>query len=126
MLKKQSDWGYNKIMETITSQLPVQKKTRRLAVLARLSEQGQLSEEVTRSVDKFLDYEAAQTRTLLAQLQTDLQVFEQQYHLSSAEFYQQYQAGKKDDGMDFVEWASLIQMAENAQKRLALLTEDKA
>ena len=113
-------------METITSQLPVQKKTRRLAVLARLSEQGQLSEEVTRSVDKFLDYEAAQTRTLLAQLQTDLQVFEQQYHLSSAEFYQQYQTGKTDDCMDFVEWASLIQMAENAQKRLALLTEDKA
>ena len=112
-------------METITSQLPVQKNARRLAVLARLSEQGQLSDEVTRSVDKFLDYEAAQTRTLLAQLQADMQVFEQQYHLSSAEFYQQYQTGKTDDSMDFVEWASLIQMADNAQKRLALLTEDK-
>jgi hypothetical protein len=114
------------MMETITSQLPEQKNARRLAVLARLSEQGQLSEEVTRSVDKFLAYEAAQTRTLLEQLQADLRVFEQQYHLSSAEFYQQHRTGKTDDCMDFVEWASLIQMAENAQKRLALLTEDKA
>jgi hypothetical protein len=113
-------------METTVTNPTPSKNARRLAVLTRLSEQGQLSEEVVRSVDKFLAYEAAQTRTLLEQLQADLVVFEQQYQLSSAEFYQQYQTGKTDDNLDFVEWASLIQMAENARKKLALLTEDKA
>jgi hypothetical protein len=71
-------------------------------------------------------HETEQTRALLAQLQADLLAFEQQYQLSSAEFYQQYQAGKMDDCPDFVEWASLIQMAENTQKELVLLIKDKA
>lgn len=62
-------------------------------------------------------HEAEQTRALLAQLQADLLAFEQQYHLSSVKFYQQYQAGKMDDSPDFVEWASLIQMVENVQKQ---------
>lgn len=111
---------------TIRDTHTAQKNARRLVALARLSEQGQLSEEVARSVDKFLDYEAAQTRALLDQLLADLLAFEQQYHLSSAEFYQQYRSGKTDDGLDFVEWAALIQMAENAQNKWRLLTEDQA
>lgn len=65
-------------------------------------------------------HEAEQTHALLAQLQTDLLAFEQQYQLSSAEFYQQYQAGETDDRADFVEWVSLIQMAENAQKEIGI------
>lgn len=68
-------------------------------------------------------HDAAQTRALLAQLQADLLAFEQQYQLSSAEFYRQYQAGKMDDRLDFVEWASLIQMAESIQNRAEGLSE---
>jgi hypothetical protein len=40
---------------------------------------------------------------------------------SSVEFYQQFQAGQTSDAMDYVEWASLIQMADNLTKRLRLL-----
>ena len=47
--------------------------------------------------------------------------FEQKYQRSSAEFYQQFQAGQTSDAMDYVEWASLIQMADNLTKRLRLL-----
>ena len=54
--------------------------------------------------------------------QTDLAAFEQKYHLSSTEFYQQFQAGQTGDDMDYVEWASLVQMADNLKKRLRLLT----
>lgn len=66
-------------------------------------------------------HETEQMRALWAQLQSDLLAFEQQYQLSSAEFYQQYQAGKMDDSPDFVEWASLIQMVGNIQNKDGVL-----
>src|SRR5215475_5456400 len=36
---------------------------------------------------------------------------------SSTEFYRQFQAGETGDAMDYVEWASLVQMADNLHKR---------
>jgi len=57
----------------------------------------------------------------LEQLQADLIAFEQRYQVSSAEFYRQYQAGGTDDRMNYVEWASLVQMADNLQRRLDVL-----
>jgi hypothetical protein len=49
----------------------------------------------------------------LGQLESDLAEFEKQYGLSSAEFYHRFQAGQTDDRMDYVEWASLVQMRDN-------------
>ena len=94
----------------------------RLAALAQLYQQGQPSALIERTLDKVLAYEAETCRVQLAQLQADLTEFEQRYGLSSAEFYRRFQAGQTDDRMDYVEWASLVQMADNAQKRLRLLT----
>ena len=51
--------------------------------------------------------------TDLEQLRSDLAEFEQRYQLTSAEFYRRYRAGQTDDRMDFVEWASLVQMLRN-------------
>jgi hypothetical protein len=95
---------------------------RRLRVLAQLFQQGQASALMERTLDKLLVYEAEMCREQLQQLRTDLAEFEQRYSLSSAEFYRQYHSGQTDDGMDYVEWASLIQMTENLEKRLAVLT----
>ena len=50
--------------------------------------------------------------TDLEQLRSDLAEFERRYQLSSAEFHRRYRAGQTDDRMDYVEWASLVQMAE--------------
>ncbi len=50
--------------------------------------------------------------TDLEQLCSDLAEFERRYQLSSAEFYRRYRAGQTDDRMDYVEWASLVQLAE--------------
>ena len=55
------------------------------------------------------------------QVMEDLQVLESKYGMDSETFYRKYQAGETDDRMDFVEWASLVQMAENLKERLALL-----
>jgi hypothetical protein len=50
--------------------------------------------------------------------------FERQYDLSSIEFYRRFQAGQTDDRLDYVEWASLVQMTDNLQERLRLLTSE--
>ena len=60
----------------------------------------------------------------LEQIRTDLTTFEQQYDLSSELFYCRFQTGQTDDRMDFVEWASFYQMAQNLIKRLDLLTTE--
>jgi len=102
----------------------LQSMAHRLTRLAHLYEQGQASPLMARTIDKILAYEADLARTQIAQLQTDLAEFEEQYTLSSVEFHQQYQAGQTDDRMDFVEWASLVQMMQNLHARLALLTDE--
>jgi hypothetical protein len=94
----------------------------RLRTLARLYQQGQASELMERTLDKLMTYEADICREQLGQLQRDLAEFEQRYSLSSTEFYRRFQAGQTDDRMDYVEWASLVQMRDNLRKRLSLLT----
>jgi hypothetical protein len=93
----------------------------RLRALAALYEQGQVSDLMERTLAKLLRHEADACQVQLHQLQADLREFEQKYQRSSAEFYQQFQAGQTSDAMDYVEWASLIQMADNLTKRLRLL-----
>jgi len=97
----------------------------RLERLAELYEQGQASELMTRTLDKLMLYEADVSRAQLSQLRTDLAQFEQQYGLESAEFYRRFRGGETDDRMDHVEWASLFQMAQNLEKRIALLTAEE-
>jgi uncharacterized protein YukE len=94
----------------------------RLHALAELYRQGQVSDLTERTLAKLLRQEAEACQAQLSQLQADLSEFEQKYHRSSAEFYQQFQAGQTGDDMDYVEWASLVQMADNLTKRLRLLT----
>jgi hypothetical protein len=94
----------------------------RLHALAELYQQGHVSELMERTLEKLLHHEAAECQAQLRQLQADLAEFEQKYQRSSAEFYQQFQAGQTGDEMDYVEWASLVQMANNLEKRLRLLT----
>jgi hypothetical protein len=93
----------------------------RLRALAALYEQGQVSDLMERTLAKLLRQEADVCQVQLRQLQADLREFEQKYQRSSVEFYQQFQAGQTSDAMDYVEWASLIQMADNLTKRLRLL-----
>lgn len=94
----------------------------RLSALAQLYQQGQASELMARILEKLLAYEADVCREQLKQLQADLTNFEQQYGLPSVEFYRRYQSGQTDDRMDYVEWASVVQMVDNLQRRLRLLS----
>ena len=94
----------------------------RLSQLALLYTKGQASDLMDRTLGKLLAYETDTSRAQLDQLRTDLSEFEARYGMASAEFYRRYQAGQTDDRMDFVEWASLVQMAGNLEQRLRVLT----
>ena len=108
------------ILQTTPNNITV----KRLSQMAKLYERQQASDVMTRTLEKLIDYETETSRALLGQLQRDLAGFEEQYGLSSEEFYRQFEAGKIGDDMDFVEWASLFQMAQNLQERLQLLTSE--
>lgn len=94
----------------------------RLCALAQLYEQGQASELMDCTLEKLLAHEADLCREQLNELQKDLAEFEERYGFSSDEFYRRYQAGQTDDRMDYVEWASLVQMRSNLQERLRILS----
>ena len=98
--------------------------TKKVSKLAKLYEDGQVSETTARTLSKVLDFEVNQLQTDLAATEKDLTEFEERYRMSTADFFRQWQAGKTDDRMDYVEWASLAQMADNLRKRLEFLTSE--
>jgi hypothetical protein len=94
----------------------------RLQRLAQLYREGQTSELMDRTLEKLLTFETELARRQLREIQSDLGEFERKYGSDSTEFFRRFQAGQTDDRLDYVEWASLVQMANNLRERLHLLT----
>lgn len=76
------------------------------------------------TIDKLLAREIFNVRNLQTRLQDQLSLFETQYKRKSDVFYKQYQNGDLGDDMDFVEWASTIEMMEKTMQRLSALEQD--
>ena len=93
----------------------------KLEQLAELYRHGYASEIMLRTLHKLFQYETETCSSQLRQLRNDLSDFEKQYDMSSEIFYQRFQEGKTDDRMDFVEWASLVQMVSRLNKQIGLL-----
>lgn len=92
--------------------------------LFQLYDSGQVNETTARNLNKILELEVNQLQIDLAATEKDLGEFEHQYNMSTADFFRQWQTGQTDDRMDYVEWASLAQMADNLRKRLEFLTSE--
>jgi hypothetical protein len=92
-----------------------------LKILEALSQQGGYSDILALSLRKIIHQERENIQQQIRELETDLQVFEQQYQLSSADFYQQFKTGQLGDEADFVEWSAFYQMWSSLQSRLTLL-----
>jgi ABC-type phosphate transport system auxiliary subunit len=93
----------------------------RLERLAQLVRKQQVSDVMARTLDKLFEVEREESLRQVEQIQDDLRALESRYGMDSETFYRKYRAGETDDRMDFVEWASLVQMASNLKERLALL-----
>lgn len=103
---------------TIYSQTQTEQE---LNKLTKLVKSGQISEALARNIHKLVGLEINQLEIDLAATEKDLIEFEKQHNLTTTDFFNQWRAGKTDDRMDYVEWASLAQMAENLRKRLEFL-----
>jgi uncharacterized protein YaaN involved in tellurite resistance len=98
-------------------------RSTRLERLIRLYETGQASDFMDRVLDKVFAQEAAEELKLIEQLRSDLNEFEERYEIDSQSFYTRFRSGELGDAMDYMEWASLFDMYQQAKARLALLTE---
>lgn len=76
------------------------------------------------TIDKLLAREIANIRSSQKRLQDQLVEFENRYHLKSDDFYKQFQNGELGDEIDFIEWASTIEMMDKSIQRLNMLNLD--
>lgn len=53
-----------------------------------------------------------------SRLEENLATFEKQYAMSSTDFYARFENGELGDAMDFMEWASTIEMLDNLNKQI--------
>ena len=92
-----------------------------LKILEALYNRGEVSEVVERSLQKIITHEIAIAQQQAAEIEADLQQYETQYQMPSAEFYQKFRAGELGDDVDFVEWSSFYQMWLSVRERVQIL-----
>lgn len=70
---------------------------------------------------KVASSQVARDEMALRDLERDLSELEQQYQMTSEEFFQRWVAGELPDTADFMDWNALYQMAREVRERLELL-----
>ncbi len=70
---------------------------------------------------KVASSQVARDEAVLRDLERDLGELEQQYRMSSQEFYEHWTTGQMDDTADFTDWNALYQMGREVRDRLELL-----
>ena len=75
------------------------------------------------AIDKMLSREIERLEQLRGSLSAQISEFERTYNMDSHTQYQRYEQGELGDAMDFMEWAATTEMAENVDRRLALLKD---
>jgi len=92
-----------------------------LRSLEQLYESGFHDAVTDAALRKIVESQATRDRVALHDLENDLRELEQQYQLTSEEFFHRWQAGEMPDTADFMDWNALYQMALEVRKRLKLL-----
>jgi len=92
--------------------------------LEQLYESGFHDAVTDAALHKIVDSQAARERVVLHDLENDLRELEQQYQLTSEEFFHRWQAGEMPDTADFMDWNALYQMALEVRERLKLLQNE--
>ena len=72
-------------------------------------------------LDKLLERKRVELSQQCDEMQAELAAFEQQYRLSSADFFDQFQRGQLGDATDFFEWSATWQMYGNTLRSLNIL-----
>jgi hypothetical protein len=93
----------------------------KLKILETLYLRGEANEAIEQTLDKIIKQELAICQQKNAELEADIRKFEQEYQMSSAEFYQRFHAGELGDDIDLVEWNAFYQMWQKLQEQIKLL-----
>jgi hypothetical protein len=89
--------------------------------LEQLYKRGFRDEVTDAALLKIASSQAARDEAVLRDLERDLSELEQQYQMTSEEFFQGWTAGQMADTADFMDWNALYQMAQEVRERLELL-----
>lgn len=89
--------------------------------LEQLYRQGFQSEVIDRAIDKLLATETERAFAEQRDLEARLSAYEEQFNMSSEEFYRRFRAGELGDGIDFVEWSVFYEMYQAILERLEVL-----
>ena len=98
--------------------LPNLKYAKGVRWLAEMYEQKQIDRLTAQTLNKLVDLETSRIRMQLEDIQRVMADYERQYDMKSVEFFAKFEAGQLGDRMDFVEWASLTQMAEHLRQKI--------
>jgi len=93
----------------------------KLRSLEQLYRQGFRSEVIDRAIDKLLAAETEQALAERRDLEARLSAYEEQYGMTSEEFYRRFRVGELGDAMDFVEWSVFYEMSQAILQRLEVL-----
>jgi hypothetical protein len=77
------------------------------------------------TLNKILLREIHKIQAQLQGLKNEIFFFERKYALNSIEFIEQFKSGLLGDDVDFMEWASTIEMKNNAEEYILNLQGNK-
>ena len=80
-------------------------------VLAATSDEEMFAQNI-------IAYQVAELQKGAINLRLDLKQFEEKYHQTTEEFYQQFEQGHTDDTEDAMLWAGLYEMLQDNERRL--------
>jgi hypothetical protein len=87
-------------------------------IAARLEKYVKLFGSKDIMFSKFIDFHINRIKREIAQMQIDLNAFEQKYTMSSESFYRNFSAGQNEDSSDFILWAGIYEMQQSCKQKL--------
>jgi len=94
---------------------------KQLETITSLYQQGYCSDFIEKSLAKIIDLELHYANEQATSLRQKILVYEEQYHMKSDQFYEQFMAGTLGDEIDFIEWSVFYEMWQSVQKRIQIL-----
>jgi hypothetical protein len=94
--------------------------------LGKLYTMGYYDAFIDSALQRIVTRQIVHDKTDLRQIEADLAHFEQEYGMTSDQFWKQYQAGKMADTADYMEWNVLLKSRRRVQERLRVLGDDDA
>lgn len=79
---------------------------------------------VETTINKLMKAKKQELDKRLSNIQLEIRSLEQTYEIKSDEFKDKYEAGLLGDDLDYIKWASLIDMEQRIRKQMRYLEGD--